>query len=375
MSFRQCTDDEIKLYKLDLQLFAEDSPTGQKTEDATPRKKQKEREKGNVLKSMEVNTLAIIAAGFISIMILGRFIFENLTKFTYRAFTNLEFQIADTPQLTVLYSESLYAVFFSAGIIFAAVFIAAIVANVAQVGFLLTFEPFKIEFNKFNPASGLKKIFSLKNIMEMFKALGKIIIISYFPLRTIKLHYYDLLNTIRMEMMLGFGIIFEVLTIILWQILFALLIIAIIDFIYQKYEYEKKLKMSKYDVKKEREDMDGKPEIKKAQKRKIQELLRKNMMNELPQADVVVTNPTHYAVAIKYVDESGNPPYVVAKGAFKLAQKIKEIAKDNEVPIIENKPLARGLFKEVELGDYIPEEFFKAVAEILAWAYKVKNKG
>ncbi|MFA5479978.1 MAG: flagellar biosynthesis protein FlhB, partial [Candidatus Muiribacteriota bacterium] len=366
--------DYINSYKTDLQFFAEDSPTGQKTEDATPRRREKERERGNVLKSMEVNNVAIILSGFLSIMFLGRHLMENIARFTNLTFRNLSFDIADFNQLKVLYSQSLMALLSSAGIIIGCVFLAGLIANLLQVGLLFTLEPFKLEMNKFNPVSGMKKIFSVKNIVEMLKALGKIIVISYFPIRTISKHFINLLNTIKMNMYNGFAVIIEIISIIIWQIIAALIVIAIIDYFYQKYEYEKNIKMSKYDVKKEREDMDGKPEIKRAQRKKMMDILRKNMFNELPKADVVITNPVHYAIAIKYDTGSDSPPYVVAKGAFKLALKIKEVAKEHDIPIIENKPLARSLYKEVGLGESIPEEFFKAVAEILAWAFKIKGK-
>jgi len=357
----------------DLQFFAEDSPTGQKTEKATDKKRSKAREEGDVLKSMEVNTVSVLLAGFLSIIFFGKYIFLNFTSYLDFCVKNITFDFSDANQLKVMYVQALTAIIITAGPVVATVFIAALISNLLQVGIIFTMKPFKIDFTKFNPVNGMKKIFTMKNVVEMLKSLGKIIIVTYFPFRTIQNNFMTLLNTVKMPMIIGFQVIIHILTKIIWQILAALVIIAIIDYWYQWYTYEKKLMMSKYDVKKEREDSEGKPEVKRAQRKKMFEIMRGDMLKKLPEADVVITNPIHYAVAIKYEIEGDSPPYVVAKGALKLAEKIKEIANENDIPIVENKPLARALYAEVGIGEPIPEEFFKTVAEILAQVYKMKG--
>ncbi|MCK9225319.1 MAG: flagellar biosynthesis protein FlhB [Candidatus Muirbacterium halophilum] len=358
----------------DLQYFAEDSPTGQKTEKGSDKKRSKAREDGDVLKSMEVNTVGILLAGFLALIFAGGFIFENLGKYFIFCVRNINFDFSDSAQLKILFVQALVALALTAGPVVGAVFISALLCNILQVGIIFTTKPFKIDFSKFNPVNGLKKIFTMKNIVEMLKSIGKIAVITYFPFRTIEKNFMTLLNTIKMPIIVGFQVIVDILTKIIWQILAALVIIAIIDYWYQWFTYEKKLKMSKYDVKKEREDSEGKPEVKRAQRKKMFEIMRGDMLKKLPEADVVITNPIHYAVALKYDVDGDSPPYVVAKGALKLALKIKEIAKENNIPIIENKPLARSLYAEVGVGEPIPDEFFTTVAEILAYVYKMKDK-
>ena len=324
---------------------------------------------------MEVNTVGVLLAGFLAIIFMGGFIFENLGRYFVFCVRNITFDFSDSAQVKVMFVQAVTALIITAGPIVGAVFVSALLCNLLQVGIIFTTKPFKIDFSKFNPVNGLKKIFTMKNIVETLKSLGKIIVITYFPFRTIQKNFMTLLNTIKMPMIIGFQVIVEILSKIIWQILAALVIIAIIDYWYQWYTYEKKLMMSKYDVKKEREDSEGKPEIKRAQRKKMFEIMRGDMLKKLPEADVVITNPIHYAVALKYeVDTGDSVPYVVAKGALKLAEKIKEIAKENDIPIIENKPLARSLYSEVGIGEPIPEEFFTTVAEILAYVYKMKGK-
>ena len=367
-------EDKELFLRFDLQFFAEDGPTGQKTEDATPKQRQKQRREGNVLKSMEVNTVGVLMTGFIMLIMTKKIFMGNLIKYFNYIYRQLTMDISDVDRIMALYSTSLRSLAFITLPILFPVFIMAILVNIGQSGLLFTLKPLKPNMSKLNPASGLKKLFSMKKVVETIQAFGKLIIVAYFPINTVKNNFFIIVNTIKMPMYQGLGVIIDIITKIIWQVLFALVVIAVIDYLYQRYTYEKGIKMSKYDVKKEREEQEGKPEVKRAQKKKMFEILQANMMKELPKADVVITNPIHYAVAIKFDQEIDDIPIVIAKGALKLAQKIKDIAKENKIPIVENVEVARTLYQNCDVGDVIPEDFFKAVAEILAQVYKMKGK-
>lgn len=224
---------------------------------------------------------------------------------------------------------------------------------------------------------GLKKaVFSLKTIVELAKSIFKIIVIGYFPYRTISGSIILFATMPRMELEVIISIIVSLIARIVFQVCLVLLILAIFDFTYQKWEHEKNLMMSKYDIKQERREMEGDPRVKVEQRRRARRMMMRAMMESVPKADVVLTNPTHLAVALKY--DPDNPrykaPYIVAKGAGLIAAKIKEIAREHDVPVIENKPLARTLYYSYDIGDEIPPELFNAVSEILAFVYKMKGR-
>jgi len=370
----QSNTGDVLGFRFDLQFFAEDGPTGQKTEDATPKQREKQRKEGNVLKSMEVNTVAVLLTGFIMLIMTKKLFMENLVKYFNYIYGELTLDFSSVDSIMTLYATSLRSLAVIVLPIFIPLFLMAIIVNIAQSGLLFTMKPLKPNMSKLNPASGLKKVFSMKKVVETLQAFGKLIIVAYFPIKTVINNFFIIENTMKMPMYQGLGVIVDIIIRIIWQVLAALVVIAIIDFIYQRYTYEKNIRMSKYDVRKEREEQEGKPEVKRAQKKRMFEMFQQNMMKELPKADVVITNPIHYAVALKYDIELGDPPVVVARGALKLAQKIKDIARENNIPIIENKPVARELYATVEVGDFIPEDLFKAVAQILGQVYKMKGK-
>ncbi|PLX19518.1 MAG: hypothetical protein C0601_01285, partial [Candidatus Muiribacterium halophilum] len=290
-------EDKELFLRFDLQFFAEDGPTGQKTEDATPKQRQKQRREGNVLKSMEVNNVGVLMTGFIMLIMTKKIFMGNLIKYFNYIYRQLTMDISDVDRIMALYSTSLRSLAFITLPILFPVFIMAILVNIGQSGLLFTLKPLKPNMSKLNPASGLKKLFSMKKVVETIQAFGKLIIVAYFPINTVKNNFFIIVNTIKMPMYQGLGVIIDIITKIIWQVLFALVVIAVIDYLYQRYTYEKGIKMSKYDVKKEREEQEGKPEVKRAQKKKMFEILQANMMKELPKADVVITNPIHYAVA------------------------------------------------------------------------------
>jgi len=258
--------------------------------------------------------------------------------------------------------------------VMAVAMIVAMFSNFLQFGFLFTTETMKLDLKKIDPIKGIKKIISLRAIVNLIKSLlkvafigsvtGMIIWMNLDDVLSLSFHSpWDTLTTVaKLAAMMGIASAI------------ALLIIAILDYIYEKFEYEKQLRMSKQDIKDEYKNMEGDPLIKSKIKQRQREMAMRRMMQEVPKADVVITNPTHYAVALRYDDGSMDAPKVVAKGADFVAQKIKMIAKENDIVMVENRPLARALYDQVEIGEEVPEEFFKAVAEILAYVYRIKRK-
>ena len=253
-------------------------------------------------------------------------------------------------------------------------FLIAVIVNLIQVKWKPTSKPLRPKFSKFNPVSGVKRLFSKDSLVELLKSILKIVVIGYVVYDYLRKHeiplklFYDIpLNQAIQEIgslviQLGF------------RISLFYLIVAIGDYVYQKVKFKNDMKMTKQEVKDEFKNTEGDPQIKGKQRQRMQEASRRRMMQKLPEADVVITNPTHYAVAIKYDPDLYDAPFVLAKGADYLAQKIKETARENNIEIVENKPLARMLYANVEIGAVVPPELYQAVAEVLAFVYHLKGK-
>jgi flagellar biosynthetic protein FlhB len=252
--------------------------------------------------------------------------------------------------------------------------VVAVLSNYLQVGFLFTGEPLVPRLNKLNPIEGAKKIFSLRSAIDFLKSVLKMAIIGYVVFTTIWNEKANLMDLARLPLENVF-IFTSSLTLKLGiKIGLILVVLAILDYFYQKFEYEKSLRMSKQDIKDEYKKTEGDPLIKGKIREKQRKMALQRMMQEVPKADVVITNPTHFSVALKYDAKEMQAPTVVAKGTDYVALKIRELAKQNGVMIMENKPLARALYAQVEIGDTIPSDLFQAVAEVLAYVYKVKGK-
>jgi len=362
--------------KFNLQFFAEDSPTGQKTEKATPRRKQKAREKGQVAKSVDLSGAIVLITGFVSMYFFGGSIAEGMKNFIKQTLLGLGNELTIS-SMRVIILGTIMEIIKLVGPIAVPIIIAAIVVNLYQNGgILITFEPFKFKPESFNPVSNIKKKFSSKMLVELLKSIFKIIVVGYFPYKTIKASFKTFILMSQMELPQIISITHGIITKIIIQVCFALLIISLIDYLFQIHEYEKNLMMSKYDVKQEMKDINGNPLIKQEQRKRGRSVIMKAMMNEVPNADVVLTNPTHIAVALRY--DPNHPvfdaPYIVAMGAGHIAERIKAIAKESGVPVMENKPLARQLYKLCDIGDEIPQELFGVISEILAMVYQMNGK-
>lgn len=353
--------------------MAEDS-FQEKTEEATPRKKRKAREEGQVAKSSEIASVLVLLLGISVLYLIGSYSYDKIEKVIHGLVT-----FEQIPAFTTEFCLSLLKLITTYYLIIVmpimgAVFIAAFVSNYAQVGLNFSAKAITPKISKFDIIKGFARLFSLRSFVELFKSVTKLIIIgtvSYFAVRgemdqLLKLYDAD----IAYIFLYTFKGIFKI---FLWALIIMVLIAAM-DYAYQKWQHEKDLRMTKQEVKEESKETEGDPQV-KSRIRSIQmQAARKRMMQAVPDADVVVTNPTHLAVAIQYDPTQMEAPQVVAKGAGAIAARIKEIANEHQIPVVENKELARNLYKTIDVGETIGSDFFKAVAELLAYVYKLKGK-
>ncbi|MCT8139837.1 flagellar biosynthesis protein FlhB [Anaerobacillus sp. CMMVII] len=354
---------------VDLQFFAQE-----KTENATPKKKQETRKKGQVAKSTDINTAIILLLIFIFLGLIGSFVGKKTVtflQFMYQEY--LLFQLTAENVQSLFLEITMQTVVIVAPIMLMA-FLAAIFSNYLQVGFLFAPEAIKMKLSKLNPIQGFKRIYSVRAIVELLKSLLKIVLVGLvtFTILWFSIDQILILSLIPITDALSFV---GTLTITMGVAVSILLIfLAVLDYLYQRYDHEKNIRMSKQDVKDEYKKTEGDPLIKSKIKEKQRQMAMQRMMQEVPKADVVITNPTHFAIALKYDGEKMDAPVVIAKGVDFIAQKIKGIAKNNEIIMVENRPLARALYEQTDIGDEVPEELFKAVAEVLAYVYRIKNK-
>ncbi|SHF51934.1 flagellar biosynthesis protein FlhB [Ornithinibacillus halophilus] len=355
--------------RLDLQFFA-----GEKTEKATPKKRLDERKKGKVAKSQDVNTGILLLLSFIILFVFGGFMKDNMLVLYQYTFTEyIHWDVTSSTVYQVLIEGLITMAKIVAPIMVIAIF-AGFASNLMQIGFLFTTEPLKLDLKKIDPIQGAKRIFSIRALVELLKSLFKISLIGAITFTVIWIYKDDMMMLAFKDVENALGFFGQVTMIMAVAAIIALLFIAVFDYAYQRYDFEKNMRMSKQDIKDEYKNIEGDPLIKSKIKEKQRQMAMQRMMSEVPEADVVITNPTHYAIAIKYDEKKANAPYVVAKGADHIALRIKEIAKVHKVVTVENRPLARALYDKLEINDLIPEEFYQAVAEILAYVYRLEKK-
>lgn len=343
-----------------------DDGTGEKTEDPTPKRKREAREEGNVAKGKEIGQAVTLLASFLFLYFLMQQIFFGVLDRMQFYFKNLI-----TEDFTInLTFDILYNAFFSIIELTYPIMIvtaaAGILVNFLQIGALFTTKPLVPDIKKINPIKGAKNIFSLKGFVEFLKSLFKLALIAAIAYVYLSNNLDIFKKSINQGLEESLVAIASLISRMAFAIIGALIILGVLDLLYQRWQHNKDLKMSKYEVKQERKEMEGDPMVQQQRKEKQREMSMNRMMSSVKDADVVVTNPTHIAVALEYDMDEMEAPVVVAKGEDFVAQKIKEKAKENEVEIIENKPLARSLNKMTEIGDQVPVELYQAVAEILA---------
>ncbi len=337
----------------------------ERTEQATPRKQQKAKEKGQVARSRELLSMSATGGIILMFYLSGSSFIVNLAELTRKL---LNFQYGKNPALAMRFaaSEMLWILFPLLGI----AFISALVTGVLQGGFIV--KPPSLEIGKLNPINGFKRIFSINGIIEFLKSLLKFVaggFIFYLILKSIiPVIPLTQIMDIREELLVGGKLLFKAVIIIY----ITFFVFAVLDYIYERWSFERSQRMTKQEIKEEYKETEGDPLIKSRIKSIQRELARRRMMQEVPKATVVITNPTHIAVALKYGKEDISAPMVIAKGAGFIAEKIKEIARKNRIPIVEDKPLARSLYK-LNLNSFIPIELYRAVAKILAYIYQVRG--
>ncbi len=376
----RAADTSALLIKYNLQFFAEDANGAEKTEQPTAKKLDDARKEGQVAKSQEIATAFTLLALFVIIRVIYPFMgtnFETLFERVYNSIPNVARTydgMLPVAYIRSILTNAIITMLLISAPFFIIAFIIAFLSDLVQVGFKPTSKPLQPKLSKLNPISGMKKIFSARKLFDLGKSILKLVVMgavifSFFTGRTESLFLlYD------MPLKQAIGLMGNLIIDLGLRIAAAYMVIAFVDLIYQRRKFNKDMMMTKKEVKDEYKNSEGDPAVKGAQKRRMMEASRRRMMQQLPQADVVITNPTHYAVAIKYDAEESDAPVVVAKGADYLAQKIKEIARDNKVEIVENKPLARMLYANVEVGEMVPPELYKAVAEVLAYVYHLQGK-
>lgn len=358
------------LLKVDLQFFA-----GEKTEKATPKKRQDSRKKGQVLKSQDVTAALTLLSVFLFMFVAAGFMRDRFFIFFRESFTHfISIPMLDIEQTMLIFIPIIMQMAIILLPIMAVAVVAGIGANLLQFGLLFTGETLKFDLKKIDPIKGLKRIFSIRAIVELLKSVLKISFIGTVTTVVLLSNFNGVIELAFKTPQMTLVTIAKLVGTMGIVAALTLLFIAILDFLYQKFDYEKNLRMSKQDIKDEHKNVEGDPLIKSRIRQRQREMAMRRMMEEIPQADVVITNPTHFAIALKYDEEEMDSPVVVAKGADFIAQKIKMIAKEHDVVMVENRPLARAMYDEVEIGDRIPEHFFKAVAEILAYVYRIQQK-
>ena len=349
-----------------------DNNDAEKTESATPRKREKAREEGNVAKSREIPTVLILLSSLITLTLAGSWMFWNLTDFMHSIFLGVGTADIRVETVNTLLHIVIKKVVLILLPLLSVLIIAGIAGNLFQVGFMWSGKTLKPKLSKLNPISGIKKLFSLKSLVELFKSILKLIIVGGVAYLAIKSEIDNFPGLVQFSVIELITFIGKVAFKITLYTCLVLIILAALDYFYQRWQYEKDLKMTKQEVKDEYKMREGDPKVKARIKSVQREMAQKRMMEAVPEATVIITNPTHLAIAIKFqIDMPA--PLLVAKGAGFIAKQIKEIAQKHSIPVIEQKTLARIIYKTVEINEYIPEDLYKAVAEILAYVYRLKG--
>jgi flagellar biosynthetic protein FlhB len=360
------------LRHIHLQWFAAEDEG--RTEEPTEHKLRKAREEGRVVKSAEFSSALILIVGIGSIALLATYLLRTFVAML-RYFLQNSCEIDITSNAITVTAVFTFFIQLTLPIV-GVVFIVALMSNLMQVGFLFTVKPITPDFNKIVPRFGKffkRAMFSAEAGFNLLKSLVKVLLVGILAFLNIQAEMPRIMNLVKVHFFYGVELISSIAFRIVIEAGILLLMLSIADYMFQRRLFRERLKMSRQELKEERKMYEGDPLIKSRLRERMREIMARNMLKAVPKADVVITNPTHYAVALEWERLTMSAPTVVAKGADIIAQKIKEIALDNEVPVIENKPLARALYGEVEIGEVIPEKFYEVIATILAEIYKLKG--
>lgn len=354
--------------------MAESNKDQERTEEATPKRREEAREQGQVAKSRDLASVAILSACLLYFYFGANSFLHQLMDLMKSSFSSLDSSLVTTENIQSLLFSAFYKTITLMTPFLLVVCIAALSSNILQVGFKISTKAIAPKLSKIDPAKGFARLFSLQSLIEFIKSIFKISIAGFVAYLTVKSELVDILpladSSVWEILVYITGTSFRILLTTCW----VLIILALMDYLYQRWEYERNLKMSRQEIKDENKQTEGDPIVKARIRRLQREMAQRRMMANVPKADVIITNPTHLAVALQYDQDSMIAPKVIAKGAGYLAEKIKEIARESRVPLVENKPLAQVLYKIVEVSGTIPDSLYKAVAEILAYIYSIKRE-
>lgn len=355
--------------------MAEDPESGgEKTEDPSARKLSKAREEGQVAKSMEIPSVFVLLAGAITLYASAVYFYNNLSEVFHYNLNFTRIPLLTRVEIIHLLAYHVEKIIFTCIPVMLAVILIALLSNFGQVGFVISWKSLQPKFSRLDPINGFKQKFTSRAVVEFVKSLLKIAIIFMVTYYSILAEMKDIATLF--DRSIGHILLF-MLKVSFWifiKVCLIMIIVAIIDYAYQKWKFLDDQKMTKKEVKDELKQTEGDPLVKSRIRQLQHEAARKRMMAEVPEADVVVTNPTRLAVALKYDNEIMDAPFVVAKGSGPVAKNIRKIARENDVPLVEDKQLARNLYSSVDIGQEVPTELYQAVAELLAYVYKLKSK-
>ncbi|HEB68242.1 MAG TPA: flagellar biosynthesis protein FlhB [Desulfobulbus sp.] len=353
--------------------MAEDTPSGERTEAASPKRREDFRKKGQVAQSREVQTAAMFTILLLFWMFYTPYFWQDLTELISTVWaTSCQYPITPPAlmQLVFFLFKGIAVIMLP---LFAVAMVTGFLATIMQIGWLFTTEPLTPDLNKLDPIKGMAKFVSKKSFIEIIKSLLKVILIGWIAFKTIQGQFSHALVLTDMTMAQILHFLGRTATLIMAKVSGVMIFLAALDYGFVRWEMEEKMKMTKQEQKEEFKDTEGDPHIKSKIRSIQQQMARSRMMAAVPEADVVITNPTRLAVAVKYDNNAMDAPVVLAKGQELVAAKIRELAREHNIPLVENPPVARLLHSKVEIGQTIPEELFKAVAEILAYVYSLKG--
>ena len=360
--------DEFKPFVFDLQRFADDD----KTEEPTAKKRSDARKKGQVARSQELNAAFVLLIGFLTLRVLWEYIYDNIAQYTIYIYSHLAQSVTIEGLMELFIGIMIVLVKTVMPIMFAILAI-GLAVNLYQVGFMITTEQLEFNLDKLNPINGFGRFFSKRALVELFKSIFKIIVIGYFLYLYLKDQIPLLPQFIFFDLPQSLATAADIIFTMAFQVIGVIMLMAAADYAYQKWQMTQDLKMSKQEVKDEYKQTEGDPQIKGKIRQKQRQMAMQRMMSEVPKADVIVTNPTHLAIALRY-SKGMVAPLVVAKGQDIVAERIKQIAREHHIMIVENKAVARALYQAVEVGGVVPAELYQAVAEILAYVYRIKHR-
>lgn len=352
--------------------MAEDENGAEKTEDPTGKRLEKAREEGNVPRSKDLNMALVMIGGVLAILMFGSNIAKQMEAVAYLGFSIQHEEAFDPGSMLHKVSEAATHAALALAPIFLVLAIAAMIGSIFLSGWNFSTKALQPKFSNLNPINGLKKMFSLNSLVELGKATAKLLVVGTASLVCLNIAEPDLLNLYVTDTRVAIGEVIDILAWVCIVLACSLLLIAAIDVPYQLYDFNKKLKMTKQEVKDEHKDAEGKPEVKGRIRRMQMEMAQRRMMEAVPQADVVITNPTHYSVALKYDTAGSGAPIVVAKGVDVIAFRIREVASANDVEIIESPQLARAVYFTTEIDSEIPSALYMAVAQVLAYVFQLQ---